>query len=141
MDTYHISADCTSLSLCSYQYVSTRCLEVVSSGHVALHRPEVELEYLLSALAAASAPLQSLGVPYGTGLPLSRGILLLYGLSSLYRGLLMTQQLSPLRYPLCDSRVPNALEKSAQHSYATQKGLTRFPSHKHEGPQNLSKLQ
>ena len=53
----------------------------------------------------------------------------------------VTQQLSPLRYPLCDSRVPNALEKSAQHSYATQKGLTRFPSHKHEGPQNLSNLQ
>ena len=52
-----------------------------------------------------------------------------------------TQQLSPLRYPLRDSQVPNALEKSAQHSYATQKGLTRFPSHKHEGPQNLSKLQ
>ena len=53
----------------------------------------------------------------------------------------VTQQLSPLRYPLCDSRVPNALEKSAQHSYATQKGLTRLPSHKHKGPQNLSKLQ
>ena len=45
----------------------------------------------------------------------------------------VTQQLSPLRYPLCDSRVPNALEKSAQHSYAAQKGLTRLPSHKHEG--------
>ena len=29
----------------------------------------------------------------------------------------LTQQLSPLRYPLCDSRVLNALEKSAQHSY------------------------
>ena len=92
MDTYHISADCTSLSLCSYQYVSTRCLEVVSSGHVALHGPEVELEYLLSASAAAGALLQSLGVPYGTGLPLSSGILLLYGLSSMYRGLPMTKR-------------------------------------------------
>ena len=28
---------------------------------------------------------------------------------------------------------PNALVKSAQHSYATQKRLTRVPSHKHEG--------
>ena len=90
MDTYYIYADCTSLSLGSYQYISTRCLEVVSSGHVALHGPEVELEYLLSASAAASALLQSLGVPYGTGLPLSSGILLLYGLSSMYRGLPMT---------------------------------------------------
>ena len=27
------------------------------------------------------------------------------------------QQLSPLRYPLCDSWVLNVLEKSAQHSY------------------------
>ena len=53
MDMYHISADCTSLSLCSYQYVSTRCLEVVSSGHVVLHGPEVELEYLLSTSAEA----------------------------------------------------------------------------------------
>ena len=90
MDTYYVSADCTSLSLCSYQYVSTRCLEVVSSGHVALHGPEVEveLEYLLSASAVDGAPLQSLGVPYGTGLPLSSGILLLYGLSSMYRGYL-----------------------------------------------------
>ena len=90
MDTYHISADCTSLSLCSYQYISTRCLEVVSSGHVALHGPEVELEYLLGASLTVGAPLQSLGVPYSTGLPLSSGILLLYGLSSMYRGLPMT---------------------------------------------------
>ena len=90
MDTYHISADCTSLSLCSYQYVSTRCLEVVSSEHVALHGPEVELEYLLGASLTVGVPLQSLGVPYSTGLPLSRGILLLYSLLSLYRGLLMT---------------------------------------------------
>ena len=46
-----------------------------------------------------------------------------------------------LSAPLSSLRLPNALEKSAQHSYATQKGLTRFPSHKQEGPQNLSKLQ
>ena len=91
MDTYYISADCTSLRLCSYQYVRTRCLEGVSSEHVGLHSPEVKIESLLGAPAAeAGAPLQSLGVPYGTGLPLSSGILLLYGLSSMYRGLLMT---------------------------------------------------
>ena len=90
MDTYHMYTDCTSLSLCSYQYISTRCLEVVSSGHVALHSPEDGVEHLLGVSSVDGTPLQSLGVPYGTGLPLSRGILLLYSLSSLYRGLLMT---------------------------------------------------
>ena len=90
MDTYHMYAERTYLSLCSYQYVSTRCLEVVSSGHVALHSPEDGVEHLLGASSVDGVPLQSLGVPYGTGLPLSRGILLLYSLSSLYRGLLMT---------------------------------------------------
>ena len=46
--------------------------------------------------------------------------------------------------PICEGLPishPDGVKKSAQHSYATQKGLTRFPSHKHEGPQNLSKLQ
>ena len=51
MDTYHMYTDCTSLSLCSYQYISTRCLEVASSGHVALHGPEVGVEHLLGASA------------------------------------------------------------------------------------------
>ena len=37
-----------------------------------------------------------------------------------------TQQLSPLRYPLYDSQVPNALGKSAQHSYAVPIELSHF---------------
>ena len=86
----HMYTDCTSLSLCSYQYISTRCLEVASSGHVALHGPEVGVEHLLGAAAAAGAPLQSWAWHLtSTGLPLSSGILL-YCLSSMYRGLPMT---------------------------------------------------
>ena len=100
----HVSryADCTSLSPSAYQYISTRCLEVVSSGHVALHIPEDGVEHLLGASSVDGVPLQSWAWHLtATGLPLSSGILL-YCLSSMYRGLPMTHPRSCLL--LCNWR-------------------------------------